>query len=85
MGDAGTAARGEVTLKLLRQRMKKSAERVARETGVSYGAVVAWEKGAIPSLENAIALSKTLDVSLKELCAALGFSVDGIPDDQEGP
>ena len=82
MGESTNQNRGEITLKLLRQRKKISGERLAREVGVSYGSVLGWESGAVPSLENAIAIARALNVSLTELCLSLGFSLDGIPSDE---
>ena len=83
MGESTNQDRGEITLKLLRQRKKISGERLAREIGVSYGAVLGWESGAIPSLDNAISIARVLNVSLTELCLSLGFSLEGIPSDDK--
>lgn len=69
-------------MKLLRELAEKTQGEVAVDVGVSSRNVRDWEnKGAIPSLDKAALLARSLGVSLKVLCRAMGIDVDGIPDD----
>jgi transcriptional regulator with XRE-family HTH domain len=65
--------RAEVTLKALIKEKGKTMEQVARDLEVSYGTVFGWTKGAIPGLDNALALARCLGVPLETLCISLGY------------
>lgn len=69
-------------LRLLRERAELTQFQLRQRIGVSERRLSDWENGkALPSLENAVALARTLQVSLKQLCMALKIDVTGIPDD----
>jgi DNA-binding XRE family transcriptional regulator len=69
-------------LRLLRERANLTQFQLRQKIGVSERRMSDWEKGkALPNLENAVALSRTFGISLKQLCASLGIDVAGVPDD----
>lgn len=50
---------------------------------LSYRTIAEWESGRkIPRFDNALALARELDVSLKVLARALRLDVEGVPDDE---
>ena len=75
------ADESKFTLENLRERVRKTQRQVAINVGVSDRAVSGWESGAIPKLDSAVGLAKSLGVSLKTVCEAIGISVDGVLDD----
>ena len=75
------ADEGKFTLENLRERVRKTQRQVAIDVGVSDRAVSGWESSAIPKLDSAVGLAKSLGVSLKTICEAIGISVDGVLDD----
>lgn len=69
-------------LRLLREQAKLTQFQLRQRIGVSERRLSDWEnRKALPNLENAAALAKTLRVSLKQLYIALGIDVTGVPDD----
>lgn len=69
-------------LRLLREQAKLTQFQLRQRIGVSERRLSDWEnRKALPNLENAVVLAKTLRVSLKQLCLALGIDVTGVPDD----
>jgi transcriptional regulator with XRE-family HTH domain len=68
-----TVERREVTLKALIKEKGKTMEQVSRDLEVSYGTVLGWTRGAVPGLDNALALAICLQVPLDALCISLGF------------
>ena len=69
-------------LRLLREQAKLTQFQLRQRIGVSERRLSDWEnRRALPNLENAAALAKTLRVSLKQLYIALGIDVTGVPDD----
>jgi transcriptional regulator with XRE-family HTH domain len=72
----------QTTLKSLRQSLELSQEDLGRRLSLSYRTVAEWEAGRkIPRFDNAIALARELNVSLKTLAKSMGFDISGIPDD----
>lgn len=70
-------------LRLLREQAQLTQFQLRQRIGVSERRLSDWEnKKAFPNLENTVALAKTLGVSLKQLCIALGIDVTGVPDDE---
>lgn len=68
-------------LKELLEKAQVTQRQLSDEVGVSERNINDWIRGvSIPRLDRAVAMSKSLGVSLKDLCEALGISVDGVPD-----
>ena len=78
-------SKGTLTLKLLRERVKKTQTQVAQEVGVQPRSYGAWEReGAIPALDKAVKLARSLDASLSEICVSLGIDISGLRPDFGG-
>ena len=70
------------TLKALRERSQRTQYQLKQRIGVSERRLSDWENGkAKPSLENAVVLARTYQVSLKVICQYCGIDVTGVPDD----
>lgn len=70
-------------LRLLREHAQLTQHQLRQIIGVSERRLSDWENGkARPSLENAVALARTFQVSLKTVCRYCGVDVTGVPDDQ---
>ena len=83
MIDETSRPKGKTALKLLREIAEKTQGDVAQDVGVSSRNVRDWEnKGSMPSLDKAALLARSLGVSFKVLCRAMGVNVEGIPDDR---
>lgn len=61
-------------LKTAREARGETLSEAAWNVGVSHQAYGQWERGAIPSMRYAVALSKTLKIPLKRLCEAAARS-----------
>lgn len=69
-------------LKKLREECHLTQQKLSQMVGITERRLSAWENGkAKPSLENAAALARSLNISLKSLFDAFEIDVDGIPDD----
>jgi transcriptional regulator with XRE-family HTH domain len=77
-----SSTRGEITLKALRKQSGKTQRQVATELNVDQRTVSEWENGAIPGFDKAISLAVCLGITLNQLAASLGFSIDELPDAQ---
>lgn len=65
----------------LRKRANKTRVQVGREVGVTERNIYDWENGKFyPRLDRAVALARSLGVSFKDLCIAMGIDVSGVPD-----
>lgn len=72
----------DITLRTLREAVSITQEELAASLGTSKQLVSLWERRVkIPRLDNAVALARRLNVSMKDLCLALGIDVSNIPDD----
>jgi DNA-binding XRE family transcriptional regulator len=70
-------------LRLLRERAQLTQYQLRQRIGVSERRLSDWENGkARPSLENAVVLARTYQVSLKTICRYCRIDVVGVPDDQ---
>jgi transcriptional regulator with XRE-family HTH domain len=73
---------GRETLKDLIKAANLTYRDLAERLGTDHTLIVAWTKGRkTPKLDNVILLSTELGVSLKVLCAAMGYDVSKVPDD----
>ncbi len=69
-------------VKTLRKAAGLSQPELSQRINCGIRIISHWENGhKIPRLDNAIALARELNVSLKELCKAMNLDVSGIPDD----
>lgn len=70
-------------LRLLREHAQLTQYQLRQIIGISERRLSDWENGkARPSLENAVALARTFEVSLKTICRYCGIDVTGVPDDE---
>ncbi|HAA28447.1 MAG TPA: XRE family transcriptional regulator [Cyanobacteria bacterium UBA8553] len=70
-------------LRQLRERHQLTQFQLSIQIGVSERRLSDWENGkAKPSLENAVALARAYQVSLKVICQACGLDVSDVPDDK---
>ncbi len=70
-------------LRLLREHAQLTQYQLRHLIGVSERRLSDWENGkARPSLENAVALARTYQVSLKTICRYCRIDVTGVPDDR---
>lgn len=75
-------AKRKTNLKALRERANLSQRQLGELIQVTERNLYDWETGnTFPRLDRAVALARALNVSMKELCIALGLSMEGIPDD----
>lgn len=75
-------SREKSPLKQLRERAGLTQTKLASLVGVTDRNVRDWENnGAIPSLDKAVLIAQCLNVSMKDLCRALGLDVSRVPDD----
>jgi transcriptional regulator with XRE-family HTH domain len=71
-----------LTLKELIARANTTQRELAKKTGISERAINEWVAGKyIPRLDNAIAISRQLGVSLKVFSNSIGIDTSGLPDD----
>lgn len=69
-------------LRLLREQNQLTQYQLRQLIGVSERRLSDWENGkAKPSLENAVALARVYQVSLKVICQYCGIDVTGVPGD----
>lgn len=69
-------------LRLLREQNQLTQYQLRQLIGVSERRLSDWENGkAKPNLENAVALARVYQVSLKVICQYCGIDVTGVPDD----
>ncbi|MBD2021237.1 helix-turn-helix transcriptional regulator [Leptolyngbya sp. FACHB-36] len=67
-------------LRLLRERAGLTLPELPRQVGVSDRNVWDWERGLVmPRLDRAVILARALNVSLKDLCRAIGIEVEDLP------
>ena len=72
----------DATLKTLRQDLGYSQEELGRRIGCSFRSVVEWEAGRkMPKFDNAVALARELNISLKTLAKVMGIDISRVPDD----
>lgn len=72
----------EISLKLLREKANLTQFELRKLIGVSERRLSDWENGkAKPNLENAVALARTFQVSLKKVCQLCGIDINGVPND----
>ena len=70
-------------LRQLRERNQLTQFQLRLQIGVSERRLSDWENGkAKPSLENAVALARAYQVSLKVICQYWGLDVSDVPDDK---
>lgn len=70
-------------LKELIERADLTQRQLSDITHVSERSINEWVRGAsFPRLDRAVLLARALGVSLKELCEALGISVEDVPSDE---
>jgi DNA-binding XRE family transcriptional regulator len=70
-------------LRLLREQNQLTQYQLRQLIGVSERRLSDWENGkAKPNLENAVALARVYQVSLKVICQYCGIDITGVPDDQ---
>ena len=69
-------------LRLLREQNQLTQYQLRQLIGVSERRLSDWENGkAKPNLENAVALARVYQVSLKVICECCGIDVTGVPCD----
>ncbi len=74
--------RDKSPLTLLREQNQLTQYELRQLIGVSERRLSDWENGkAKPNLENAVALARVYQVSLKEICECCGIDVTGVPGD----
>ena len=74
--------RDKSPLRLLREQNQLTQYQLRQLIGVSERRLSDWENGkAKPNLENAVALARVYQVSLKVICECCGIDVTGVPDD----
>lgn len=67
-------------LRLLREQNQLTQYELRQLIGVSERRLSDWENGkAKPNLENAVALARVYQVSLKVICECCGIDVTGVP------
>lgn len=67
-------------LRLLREQNQLTQYELRQLIGVSERRLSDWENGkAKPNLENAVALARVYQVSLKAICECCGIDVTGVP------
>ncbi|NET91609.1 MAG: helix-turn-helix transcriptional regulator [Kamptonema sp. SIO1D9] len=72
----------KTSLKLLREEANLTQFELRKLIGVSERRLSDWENGkARPNLENAVALARTFQISLKTVCYLCGIDVAGVPND----
>lgn len=70
-------------LRQLREQNQLTQFQLRLQIGVSERRLSDWENGkAKPNLENAVALARVYQVSLKVICQYCGIDVTGVPDDE---
>jgi transcriptional regulator with XRE-family HTH domain len=70
-------------LRQLREQNQLTQFQLRLLIGVSERRLSDWENGkAKPNLENAVALARAYQVSIKVICQACGIDVTGVPDDE---
>ncbi|MGL5872338.1 MAG: helix-turn-helix transcriptional regulator [Xenococcaceae cyanobacterium] len=73
----------EISLKLLREKANLTQFELRKLIGVSERRLSDWENGkAKPNLENAVAIARTFQVSLKTVCELCGINVADVPNDR---
>lgn len=71
-----------ITLKVLREAAGYTQKQLGQRLNISQTNIQFWEYGqAKPKLDNAVALARELNVSLKTLAKSMGIDVTGVPDD----
>jgi transcriptional regulator with XRE-family HTH domain len=71
-----------VTLKQLIDRANMTQRELSKRTGIAEVTINSWvARKYVPRLDNVLAVSRELGVSLKTLASSMGYDVDGIPDD----
>lgn len=71
--------RDKSPLRLLREQNQLTQYQLRQLIGVSERRLSDWENGkAKPSLENAVALARVYQVSLKVICECCGIDVTGV-------
>ncbi|BAU65671.1 hypothetical protein STA3757_30600 [Stanieria sp. NIES-3757] len=74
----------ESPLKTLREAAGLTQPELSQKLHCGIRIISHWENGTkIPRFDNAIALARELNVSLKTLAQAIGLDVSDIPDDEE--
>lgn len=69
-------------LRQLREQAGFTLSELGRQVGVSDRNIWDWERGlSIPRLDRAVALARALNISLNDLCRAMGIDVDDLPSD----
>jgi putative transcriptional regulator len=77
-----TGNQNKANLRQLRENAGLTLAELSRQVGVSDRNIWDWEKGiSIPRLDRAVALARALNVSLKEICRAMGIEVEDLPSD----
>lgn len=72
----------EFTLKTLREAAGLTQPELSQKMHCGIRIISHWERGTkVPRFDNAIALAKELNVSLKTLARAMNLDISGIPDD----
>lgn len=75
-------AKAESTLRTLREAAGFTQPELSQKINCGIRIITDWENGRrVPRFDNAIALSRELGVSLKELAKAMKLDISGIPDD----
>lgn len=73
----------ERPLKIFRETAGLTQQELAKATGCPRSAITYYETGQkMPSLDRAVALARSLNVSLKELARAMDIDVTGVPKDE---
>lgn len=73
----------DLTLKTLRESAKLTQPELSRRANIGIRIINDWETGRkVPRFDNAIALARELNVSLKTLAKAMKLDVGGVPDDE---
>ena len=74
---------GEPTLKDLIQSAGTTQRQLSLDLDIAEVTINTWVAGRkVPRFDNAVALARELDVSLKTLARAMRLDVSGIPDDE---
>lgn len=74
---------GEPTLKDLIESAGTTQRQLSRDLDIAEVTINTWVAGRkVPRFDNAVALARELDVSLKTLAKAMRLDVSGIPDDE---
>ena len=74
----------EISLRFLRENANLTQFELRKLIGVSERRLSDWENGkSKPNLENAVALARTFQVSIRTICQLCGVDVTGVPNEEK--